>query len=199
MIVEPDSRRDFARRILKAEAGRNYGGNVSGLVTATAKEAKRQAALEWLLQRSGAAPMSDSDRDRFLAEIDGKPTPRKRRRRDASQFAASRSIRARSWRSSVERNLPAPACQAATRRPGGARAGHRRVVACSVRRLLLDGPETSPELPEGADTAPATVAHIFTPQNPSGRSWQRGALRICFDGGGCCSGSFLNNAALRDP
>ena len=83
MIVEPDSRRDFARRILKAEAGRNYGGNVSALVTATAKEAKRQAALEWLLQRSGAAPMSDSDRDRFLAEIDGKPTPRKRRRRDA--------------------------------------------------------------------------------------------------------------------
>jgi hypothetical protein len=61
---------------------------------------------------------------------------------------------------------------------------------------LPDGPETVPELPEGADAAPASVAHIFTPQNPNSRSWQRGAMRICFDGGGCCSGSFLNNASI---
>ena len=71
------------QRILKVEAGRNYGGNVSALVTAIAKEAKRQAALDWLLQRSGAAPMTDAERDKLLAEIDGKPTPRKRRRRAA--------------------------------------------------------------------------------------------------------------------
>ena len=41
------------QRILKEEAKRNYGGNVSALVSAIAKEAKRQSALDWLLQRSG--------------------------------------------------------------------------------------------------------------------------------------------------
>ena len=71
------------QRILKVEAGRNYGGNVSALVAAIAKEAKRQASLDWLLQRSGEAPMTDAERDRLLAEIDGKPTSRKRRRRAA--------------------------------------------------------------------------------------------------------------------
>jgi post-segregation antitoxin (ccd killing protein) len=71
------------QRILKAEAGRSYGGNVSALVTAIAKEAKRQSALDWLLQRSGVTPMTDAERDGLLAEIDGKPTPRKRRRPEA--------------------------------------------------------------------------------------------------------------------
>jgi hypothetical protein len=59
-----------------------------------------------------------------------------------------------------------------------------------------DGPEALPELPEGVSDVPATTPHIFTPQNPNSRSYQRGALRICFDGGGCCSGSFLNNASI---
>ena len=71
------------QRILRAEALRSYGGNVSALVTAIAKEAKRQSALDWLLRRSGAAPMTDAERDALLAEIDGKPTPRRRRRRAA--------------------------------------------------------------------------------------------------------------------
>jgi hypothetical protein len=61
---------------------------------------------------------------------------------------------------------------------------------------LPDGPEALPELPESASAEPAYTPHIFTPQNPKSRSWQRGALRICFDGGGCCSGSFLNNASI---
>ena len=71
------------QRILKAEAKRSYGGNVSALVSAIAKEAKRQSALDWLLQRSGAAPMTDAERDSLLAEIDGKPTRRKRHHRAA--------------------------------------------------------------------------------------------------------------------
>jgi post-segregation antitoxin (ccd killing protein) len=67
------------QRILKAEAKRSYDGNVSALVGAIAKEAKRQSALDWLLQRSGAVRMTDAQRDALLAEIDGKPTAKRRR------------------------------------------------------------------------------------------------------------------------
>lgn len=73
--VDPET-----QRILKSEAKRNFNGNVSALIAAIAKEAKRQAALEWLLQRSNAAPMTESERDELLAEIDGKPRATKRRR-----------------------------------------------------------------------------------------------------------------------
>lgn len=71
------------QRILKSEAERSYGGNVSALVSAIAKEAKRQAALDWLLQRARHAPMTDAERDALLAEIDGAPNPRRRRGRAA--------------------------------------------------------------------------------------------------------------------
>jgi post-segregation antitoxin (ccd killing protein) len=67
----------------QAQAKRSYGGNVSALVSAIAKEAKRQAALDWLLQKSGATPMTDAERNALLAEVDGKPTPKKRRGRAA--------------------------------------------------------------------------------------------------------------------
>jgi post-segregation antitoxin (ccd killing protein) len=70
------------QRILRTEAKRSYGGNVSALVSAIAKEAKRQSALDWLLQKSEAAPMTDAERDALLSEIDGKP-PKKRRGRAA--------------------------------------------------------------------------------------------------------------------
>jgi len=69
-------------RLLKAEAKRRYGGNVSALVAAIAREAKRQSALDWLLQRSGREPLTDAQLDVLLAEIDG-ATPKKRRRRAA--------------------------------------------------------------------------------------------------------------------
>ena len=68
------------QRVLKEEAKRSYGGNVSALVAAIAKEAKRQSALDWLLQRSGRQEMSEAARDAFLAEIDGDHVPKKRRR-----------------------------------------------------------------------------------------------------------------------
>ncbi|HWL86241.1 MAG TPA: hypothetical protein VNO21_10585 [Polyangiaceae bacterium] len=64
------------KRILKEEAARSYGGNVSALVAAIAKEAKRQAALDWLLQGADVTP---GDRAVFLAEVDGKPKSKKRR------------------------------------------------------------------------------------------------------------------------
>lgn len=71
------------QRILRTEAKRSYAGNVSALVAAIAKEAKRQAALDWLLQKAGAATLTDAERDALLAEIDGKPAPKKRRGRAA--------------------------------------------------------------------------------------------------------------------
>ena len=71
------------QRILKEEAKRSYEGNVSALVGAIAKEAKRQSALDWLLQRSGATPMKDAERDALLAEIDGRPAKKKRGRKAA--------------------------------------------------------------------------------------------------------------------
>jgi post-segregation antitoxin (ccd killing protein) len=71
------------RRILKAEAKRSYGGNVSALVATIAREAKRQSALDWLLQRSGASAMTVAERDALLAEIDGARGTGKRRRKAA--------------------------------------------------------------------------------------------------------------------
>ena len=71
------------QRILKVEAKRSYGGNVSALVTAIAREAKRQSALAWLLQRSGQPAITDAERDALLAEIDGVRVPAKRRSRAA--------------------------------------------------------------------------------------------------------------------
>jgi post-segregation antitoxin (ccd killing protein) len=71
------------QRILKVEAKRSYGGNVSALVAAIANEAKRQSALVWLLQRSNAPRMTDGERDALLAEIDGEPPVKRRRRRAA--------------------------------------------------------------------------------------------------------------------
>ena len=76
--VDPET-----QRILKEEAKRSYDGNVSALVSAIAKEAKRQSALDWLLQRSGARSMTDAERDALLAEIDGRPAKKKRGRNAA--------------------------------------------------------------------------------------------------------------------
>lgn len=65
------------QRILKEEAARSYGGNVSALVAAIAKEAKRQAALDWLI---GDREITEGERTAFLAEVDGKRPPKRRRR-----------------------------------------------------------------------------------------------------------------------
>ena len=69
------------RKILKDEARRNYGGNVSALIAGLAKEARRKAALAELLE--GVPPMTEDERARMIAEITGKPVARKKRRRAA--------------------------------------------------------------------------------------------------------------------
>jgi hypothetical protein len=62
---------------------------------------------------------------------------------------------------------------------------------------LPDGPDTPPPLPASVSEPSGTTPHIFTPADPAGsRSRQRGSLWLCFDGGNCCSGSFLNNNSI---
>jgi post-segregation antitoxin (ccd killing protein) len=67
------------QRILKEEAARSYSGNVSALIAAIAKEAKRKAALDWLLQKARTV-VTHEERSAFLAEIDGQAAQPKRRR-----------------------------------------------------------------------------------------------------------------------
>lgn len=50
------------------------------MVAAIAKEAKRQAALDWLLQRAATPAMTRAETASLLAEIDGRPTRRRRTR-----------------------------------------------------------------------------------------------------------------------
>lgn len=69
------------QRLLKSEAKRIYGGNVSALVSAIAKEAKRQASLEWLIQGSGKSPMTEAEKKKLLSEIGGREKAPSRRRR----------------------------------------------------------------------------------------------------------------------
>ncbi len=73
---------DDTRDTLKEAAARLYGGNVSALVTALARELKRKQALEWLLASSGLPRMTDAEADALVAEIEGRPA-RKRARRAA--------------------------------------------------------------------------------------------------------------------
>jgi post-segregation antitoxin (ccd killing protein) len=76
------------QRILKQEAKRSYAGNVSALVSAIAKEAKRQAALDWLLQMSDTPAMTDAERATLLAEIDGRAATAAKAKKKRSRKAA---------------------------------------------------------------------------------------------------------------
>lgn len=71
------------RRILKAEADRSFGGNVSALVAAIAKQAARQASLRALIAMLGQPPVTDDERAAFLDELDGRPRPRRRSKKAA--------------------------------------------------------------------------------------------------------------------
>lgn len=70
------------RRILKTEADRSFDGNVSALVSAIAKQAKRQASLRELIALLGQPPVTDDERASFLDELDG--AARRRRRSKAA-------------------------------------------------------------------------------------------------------------------
>lgn len=58
------------RRRLKAAANRAYGGNVSALIEAIAREADRQAALDRLIR--DAPPIDEDAYAAFLAEMKGR-------------------------------------------------------------------------------------------------------------------------------
>ena len=65
------------QRILKKEAKRLFEGNVSKLIAALAREADRNAALDRYLEGTHIDP---DEYHAFLAEMRGKPAPKKRRR-----------------------------------------------------------------------------------------------------------------------
>lgn len=60
------------RRILKAEADRNYSGNVSALVTDIANEAQRRAAAGDLLRWFEVQPMSSDQADVLEATLEAR-------------------------------------------------------------------------------------------------------------------------------
>lgn len=58
--------------VLRTFAKRHFGGNVSALVTAMAKELRRKEALAWLLASSGVPRLDAEQTQALLAEIDGR-------------------------------------------------------------------------------------------------------------------------------
>lgn len=69
------------RRLLRRAADRAYGGNVSALVEAIAREAARHEALEWLVDR--APPIDEEAYRAFLDQMGGGQASKKRRGRAA--------------------------------------------------------------------------------------------------------------------
>ncbi|MBX3192581.1 MAG: hypothetical protein KF819_36690 [Labilithrix sp.] len=55
--------------MLKAEADRNYHGNVSALVAAMARELDRRAAAGEVLEWFGVEPMSAAEAEDFEAQV----------------------------------------------------------------------------------------------------------------------------------
>jgi hypothetical protein len=64
---------------LRKAADRVYGGNVSPLIEAIAREADRQEALDWLIHRG--PPIDDESFQSFMKEMAG---PRRKRARRAA-------------------------------------------------------------------------------------------------------------------
>ena len=54
---------------LRRAADRAYGGNVSAVIEAFAREADRHEALDWLLRR--ARPIDDGEFELFMKEMRG--------------------------------------------------------------------------------------------------------------------------------
>ena len=67
-------------KFLRAEADERFGGNVSKLVTALAREEQSRRAAEWLLVRSkNYVRMTDDEARRFMSRFDEPKTPRRKR------------------------------------------------------------------------------------------------------------------------
>jgi post-segregation antitoxin (ccd killing protein) len=64
------------RKLLRRTADRAYGGNVSALIEAIAREAARHEALDWLVDR--APPIDEEAYRTFLVEMAGGQASKKR-------------------------------------------------------------------------------------------------------------------------
>jgi hypothetical protein len=74
-------------RILKEEAAAHFGGNVSKLVAAIAREARRKAAVDWIAVWSGYTKLTAEERDRIEAGIQEELAGQTRRRKRKSSAA----------------------------------------------------------------------------------------------------------------
>jgi hypothetical protein len=68
-------------RILKEEAQAHFGGNVSKLVAAIAREARRRAAVHRIAEWSGYARLTEREREDIEAEIQKELAGQKHRKR----------------------------------------------------------------------------------------------------------------------
>lgn len=66
------------KQVLKTHAERLFGGNMSAMITAFAREAERRDAVAWLVREAGGSTLTDELRAEILAEFRGK-RPRKKR------------------------------------------------------------------------------------------------------------------------
>ena len=71
-------------RILKEEAAAHFGGNVSKLVAAIAREARRKAAVGRIAAWSGYAALSERDRDTIGTDIETDLAAQKRRKKPSA-------------------------------------------------------------------------------------------------------------------
>lgn len=69
------------KKILKTEAKRRHGGNMSALITALASELRRREAIDWLLEGVPTPPRDELDA--LLAEIDREPRRARTKRSSA--------------------------------------------------------------------------------------------------------------------
>jgi hypothetical protein len=75
-------------RILKEEAAAHFEGNVSKLVAAIAREARRKAAVDRIAQWSGYSRLSGEDRDEIQAGIQKELAAQKPEKRRKKRSAA---------------------------------------------------------------------------------------------------------------
>lgn len=67
------------KAILKDRAKRLFGGNMSALIAAFAREAEKREAIDWLDQDAGGSALNDELREQLAAEFYGRG-PRGRRK-----------------------------------------------------------------------------------------------------------------------
>lgn len=71
-------------RWLKQRAKRLHGGNLSAAIAEQTRRARHHEALGALLDRLGAPRLTADESEALVAEIDGRPVARPRRRKRAA-------------------------------------------------------------------------------------------------------------------